>query len=93
VEGRLQRHVLHSFALREPRERLLQDHPLEVRRLLVRLERGFVAEHLVEQELRRIGHTPRFTVTNSTPGSLRASGRKRAMMLAQASASALQIQR
>src|SRR6516162_3665809 len=57
-EGRLQRHVLHSFALREPRERLLQDHPLEVRRLLVRLERGFVAEHLVEQELRRIGHTP-----------------------------------
>src|SRR5262249_59013740 len=51
VVGRLQRHVLHSFALREPRERLLQDHPLEVRRLLVRLERGFVAEHLVEQEL------------------------------------------
>ena len=23
VEGRLQRHVLHSFALREPRERLI----------------------------------------------------------------------
>src|SRR5215472_10391847 len=58
VVVRLQRHVLHSFALREPRERLLQDHPLEVRRLLVRLERGFVAEHLVEQELRRIAHTP-----------------------------------
>jgi hypothetical protein len=57
-EGRLQRHVLHSFALREQRQRLLQDHLLEVRRLLVRLERGFVAEHLVEQELRRIGHTP-----------------------------------
>ena len=44
MEGRLQRHVLHSFALREPRQRLLQDHLLEVRRLLVRLERGFVAE-------------------------------------------------
>src|SRR6516165_9650940 len=52
-EGRLQRHVLHSFALREPRQCLLQDHLLEVRRLLVRLERSFVAEHLVEQELRR----------------------------------------
>src|SRR5689334_24067804 len=51
---RLQQRVLRAFAPGQKRQRLACDVGLEVRALLMRLERGLVAEQLVEQELRRI---------------------------------------
>src|SRR5690348_8678269 len=50
----LEQRVLDSFALSQKRHGLLGDVGLEMRAVLMRLERGFVAEQFVEQELRRI---------------------------------------
>jgi len=41
---------LHALALCEQRQRLACDVGLEMRAVLVRLERGFVAEQFIEQE-------------------------------------------
>jgi len=45
---------LRPLALGEQRQRLARDIGLEVGTVLMRLERGLVAEQFVEQELRRI---------------------------------------
>src|SRR3954451_6482977 len=47
-----ERDVLNPLALLEQRQGLLQDQPLEMRRLLMCRERRFVPEHFIEQELR-----------------------------------------
>ena len=46
----LQQRVLHALAPCEQRQRLACDVGLEMRAVLVRLERGFVAEQFIEQE-------------------------------------------
>src|SRR5215831_7115685 len=49
---------LHPLTLRQQRQGLAGDAVLEMSALLMRLERGFVAEQLVEQELRGIFSRP-----------------------------------
>src|SRR6516165_8635011 len=52
--GPSKQRVLHPLTLRQQRQGLAGDAVLEMSALLMRLERGFVAEQLVEQELRGI---------------------------------------
>jgi len=58
VEARLYQRVLRAFALGQQRECFTGDVGLEMWALLMGLERGFVAEQFVKQELRRIVLAP-----------------------------------
>src|ERR1700722_15111731 len=48
--------ILHAFALRQTRHAFAEDERAKVLGLLVRGERGFVLEQLIEQKLRRVRH-------------------------------------
>src|SRR6185437_15014482 len=76
--------VLRPLPLGEPRQRLLEDQGLEVRRLAVLGERRLVLEDLVEEELRRVLERL-VDLERETPGSACACGRNFLMMPTSAS--------